>query len=73
MNSASESMEALGSLETNVKCKQTTGRCNFEKLKETLVRDSSLWFSQTLHLFKTQEKHFFIIVQGFFFFYLGLE
>ena len=53
MNSASGSMEALGSLETNVKCKQTTGRCNFEKLKETLASDASLWFSQTLHLFKT--------------------
>lgn len=53
MNSASESMEALRSLETNVKCKQTTGRCNFEKLKENLVKDSSLCFSQSLHLFKT--------------------
>ena len=42
MNSASESMEALGSLETNVKCKKSTVSCNFEKLKETLARDSSL-------------------------------
>ena len=53
MNSASESMEALGSLETNIKCKQTTGRCNFKKLEETQARDSSLWFSQTLPLFNT--------------------